>query len=137
MNVLIDTNIILDYLTKREPFFRDAREILFMCASGKLNGCIAAHSVMNAFYILRKTFSSEKRRKMLLELCEITTIIGIDEHDILSVLNDEEFADMEDCLQAECALKCGAEYVITRNIEDFTTSKVTAIEPHNFIILQK
>lgn len=74
---------------------------------------------------------------MLLELCEITTIIGIDEHDILSVLNDEEFADMEDCLQAECAFKCGAEYVITRNIEDFTTSKVTAIEPHNFIILQK
>lgn len=61
MNVLIDTNIILDYLTKREPFFRDACEIFFMCANGKLNGCIAAHSVMNAFYILRKTFSSEKR----------------------------------------------------------------------------
>ena len=136
MNVLIDTNIILDYLTKREPYFKDARDIFFMCASGKLNGCIAAHSIMNAFYILRKSFSAEKRRKMLLDLCEITTVIGIDQRDVLAVLNEEKFSDMEDCLQSECAAKCGAEYVITRNVKDFAESKVSAIEPRDFISLQ-
>lgn len=136
MNVLIDTNVMLDYLIKREPYYKDASEIFFMCASGKLNGCIAAHSVINAFYILRKSLSAEKRRKMLLDLCEITNVIGIDQRDVLSVLNDKGFADMEDCLQSECAAKCGAEYVITRNVKDFVESKVAAIEPRDFISLQ-
>lgn len=48
MKVLIDTNILIDYISKREPYFEAADKIIMLCANEKLEGCIAAHSVMNS-----------------------------------------------------------------------------------------
>lgn len=55
MLVLIDTNVVLDILAKREPFYESSYDVLSLCASKKINGCIALHSISNIFYILRKT----------------------------------------------------------------------------------
>ena len=57
MNVLIDTNIMLDFLTERRPFFEGADKIMQLCKKKEIHGFIAAHSVMNAFFILRKEYS--------------------------------------------------------------------------------
>ena len=43
--ILVDTNVLLDYFLTREPFFNDAKQIIEKCAEGKINACIAAHSV--------------------------------------------------------------------------------------------
>ena len=48
--ILIDTNILLDYLLEREPFFEDAKDVILSCADGKVKGCIAAHSIPNMFF---------------------------------------------------------------------------------------
>ena len=133
MKVLIDTNVLLDYLTKREPYYHDARQIILKCAKNDLNGYVAAHSVVDAFFIMRKTVSAEKRREYLLQVCNITTVIVIDERKLTSALNNWEFKDFEDCLQYECALEAGIEYIITRNVKDFSESNIAVATPDKFL----
>ena len=74
MTVLIDTNIILDILMKRIPFYETSNTVLSYCVSEKLKGYIALHSVSNIYYILRKHFSAEDRRKLLLGMLDLLQI---------------------------------------------------------------
>lgn len=91
MRVLIDTNILLDYLIGREPYFEFADQVIAYCAAKKLNGFIAAHSIPNLFYILRKDMTEEDRRNVLFRLCKILKVEGIDQHKILCALNKKIF----------------------------------------------
>lgn len=77
--ILIDTNVLLDYLLEREPFFEDAKNVILICIKGKIKGCIAAHSISNMFYILRKDYTTEERREILFNLCEIFATMSSDE----------------------------------------------------------
>lgn len=54
MKILIDTNVLIDYIEKRQPFSESAEKIMNACVDDEIEGCIAAHSVSNLFYILRK-----------------------------------------------------------------------------------
>lgn len=131
--ILIDTNVLLDYLLTREPFYEDAEQIIAACTEGKAQGCIAAHSVSNMFYILRKDYSVKERREVLSNLCLIFDVEGIDKGKILEGLQNEDFSDFEDCLQMECAVSYRAEYIVTRNIDDYKTSEVKAILPNEYL----
>ena len=53
MVLLVDTNIVLDYLLKREPFYSDARDVMRICSTDQADGVIALHSVTTIWYILR------------------------------------------------------------------------------------
>ena len=99
--ILIDTNVLLDYLLEREPFFEDAKNVMLSCIDGNTKGCIAAHSISNMFFILRKDYNIKERREILRNLCTIFDVEGIDKVKLLSGLANEEFADFEDCLQME------------------------------------
>ncbi len=69
MRVLVDTNIILDYLLRREPVTETAKKIVKASQTKKMEGCIAAHTVSNIFYILRKIYNVEDRRMILRIAC--------------------------------------------------------------------
>jgi predicted nucleic acid-binding protein len=131
--ILVDTNILLDYLLTRAPFCEYAKKIIVACTEGKIQGCIAAHSISNMFYILRKDYSIKERREALSSLCLIFDVEGIDKEKILVGLQNEDFSDFEDCLQMECAKAYRAEYIVTRNIDDFKTSEVKAILPNEYL----
>ena len=135
--ILIDTNVLLDYLLEREPFFEDAKNVILLCIKGKIKGCIAAHSISNMFYILRKDYTTEERREILFNLCEIFDVEGIDKIKLLSGLVNDNFSDFEDCLQMECAKSYGAEYIVTRNVSDYSVSNIKAIKPSDYLGLQK
>ena len=132
LRVLIDTNIFLDYILCREPYDRAARSIIIACKQKRVLGCIAAHSISNMFFILRKTFSIEERRKFLQSLCELFEVESIDKVKITKALADESFSDFEDCLQTECAVAFQADYIVTRNCEDFKGSRIPCIGPDEF-----
>lgn len=133
--ILIDTNILLDYLLTREPFYADAEKIVHACVEGPVKGCIAAHSISNMFFILRKNYNTKERREVLINLCSIFDIEGIDKSKLLSGLQNENFSDFEDCLQMECAKAYNAEYIITRNLDDYRTSEIQAILPEDYLKL--
>lgn len=129
MRVLVDTNILLDYLLEREPYERAAKLIVKACQKKQIVGCIAAHSITNIFFILRKTFSIEERREILLNICKLFDVEGIDIHKLQNALMNKDFQDFEDCLQMECAKSFHADYIATRNPKDFKNSSVECITP--------
>jgi predicted nucleic acid-binding protein len=135
MVVLVDTNIILDCLTLREPFALESAMALQNCSEGKITGYIAAHSITNSFYILRKLFTSAERKALLFELCGFMEIANVEKPHILNALQNENFDDFEDCLQLECAKAVGAEYIVTRNPVDYVNSDIPIISPHELISL--
>jgi hypothetical protein len=119
----------------RQPFADIAGDILRLCFQQKCKGYIAAHSITNIFYILRKQFSTSERKEMLIELCEFVEVAGIQKKQVIDALVNEDFDDLEDRLQVECARAVDVEYIVTRNITDFTASPIPAILPEN--LLQK
>ncbi len=133
--ILVDTNILLDYLLVREPFYADAKDILLACSDGRVKGCIAAHSISNMFFILRKDYTIEERREILFDLCLIFDIEGIDKDKLIAGLQNVDFLDFEDCLQMECARAYGAEFIVTRNIDDYKASEIKAIFPKDYLSL--
>lgn len=135
MRVLLDTNVILDQISLRQPFVNDSNRIINLCTDRQIEGFIAAHSVTNIFYILRHEMSLEERRKVLIGFCSLLTVVGIDKEKLVAALENEDFSDVEDCLQTECAKSCGADYIVTRNVKDFQNSVIPAIMPDEFLKL--
>lgn len=133
--ILVDTNVLLDYLLIREPFYEDAEKIVHACVEGTIKGCIAAHSISNMFFILRKDYNTKDRREVLSSLCAIFDVEGIDRAKLLSALQNEDFSDFEDCLQMECVKAYNAEYIVTRNLSDYKTSEIQAILPRDYLEL--
>ncbi|GHT48743.1 twitching motility protein PilT [Spirochaetia bacterium] len=134
MVALIDTNVIIDALVNREPFAAKACALLSLCAKNYFLGYFAAHTIPDIFYILRKDYTGTERKDMLLGVCRVLDVVVIDKVMLVSALNDAHFDDVEDCLQAECAVSINADYIVTRNIDDFSASTIPAILPEDFLV---
>mgnify|MGYP001067408403 CR=1 FL=1 len=135
MVILVDTNILIDVIANREPYAEYGRRILEKCAKREITGIIAAHSIPNLFYILRKDFSQKERRALLKDLCSIFRISELNAKKIVSALDNEKFSDFEDGLQEECALEEIADYIVTRNPGDFIESRVKVVQPDELMRL--
>lgn len=134
MKILIDTNILIDYATERVPYTETAKKVMDMCINEEIEGCIAVHSLLNMFFILRKDIpDTTERRNQLLDLTEFLDVIEVDKTMIIHSLKNNNFKDFEDCVQAECAIKANADYIITRNVKDFEKSPVKAILPEELL----
>lgn len=120
--VLIDTNILLNYITNREDkYLNDSIRIVELCALGKLNG-----------YVLRKK-SDKERRDNLRDICTIFSVTSASQTEIIDAIEKDSFAAFEDCLQDKCAKEVGADYIITVNEKDFANLETEAINPCEFL----
>ena len=133
MQILIDTNILMDYFLSREPDCETSRAVINLCTQKKIEGHLAAHTITNLFYILRRDFTLEARRVILADLFRYFEIESIDAKKLLSALLQDDFKDFEDCLQDECAAAVGADYIVTRNVKDFEGGKIPAVTPEDFL----
>ncbi len=132
MKVLIDTNVILDVLCNREEFVKDSEKIFKLCEVKKISGYISALSVPNIVYIMRKELDAEKTKDLLDKLLLIFQVADLKSEDLKKAAA-MDFKDYEDALQSVCASRVKADFIITRNIKDFTNSKVTAIKPSELL----
>jgi predicted nucleic acid-binding protein len=130
---LIDINIVIDDMAKREPFAKFSHDILTLCAQGKFIGYISVHTIPTAYYILRKQYSAVEVKNMLLNICEILNIAGYTKEQVVDALNNGDFSDFEDCLQMESAQTVNADYIITRNKNDFRGSPIPTISTEDFL----
>ena len=132
MVVLIDTNIIIDFLTTREPYYQAASQVMEKCSNGQLDGCVAFHTIPNIWYILRKV--PEKQRRTWIEnICDCLKVVGASHERVIQAIKMSSFKDFEDCLQDRCAEEAKADFIVTRNTADFAESKIPAIEPEEFL----
>ena len=134
MRILIDTNIIMDFIIDRPPFTDEAEELISLCIEKDIPCSIAAHTIPNLFYILRKYLNDAERRDILLRICKMFTVIDINSDKLISALKKSEFRDFEDCLQVECAKHFSADFIVTRNTRDFVSSTIPVIMPKNIIV---
>lgn len=133
MNVLIDTNVILDVLAKRSPFYENAEKIFFLVAEEKITASITANSVTDIYYLIRKHLKSlEEAKLVLLKLFTLFQIIDVTGEDCEKAL-ELDISDYEDALLVTCAQRSKVEYIITRNIKDFVNSPIPSISPGDFI----
>ena len=135
MLILIDTNVLLDVIARRELHVIFSEKVIDLCRQEIINGAIAGHSVLNAMYVLRKNFTLTERKEIFLSLCEFLYVESVDFGKIIQALKDDTFSDFEDCLQTKCALSLRADYIVTRNVKDFAASEIPAVTPEEFLKL--
>ena len=84
--LFLDTNILLDYLAQRKPFFNDADKVFALAAKGELSLCCSSLSFSTIFYVLRKLQTPAQLKQTLTDLAEALTITGVDEKTIQAAL---------------------------------------------------
>lgn len=131
--VLIDTDVLLDFLFDRKPFSDDASKILSLCESKQIQGFITSIMLSNIYYLLRKTAKHEKVIESLKMLMKILDIVTTDKTCVLDALNSE-FKDFEDALQNFSAENDKEiKIIITRNIKDYKSSNLSIMEPEIYL----
>lgn len=113
--IFLDTNIILDYLLKRDKY-NDASKIFDLMENDKIECFISANSLTDIYFILRKT--NVNRKELILYICYAFNIISLDEKDIINAI-DTNMNDFEDAIQYILCKKCKINYLITNNKKDF------------------
>ncbi len=128
MRFLIDGNILLDVLQKREPHYSDSAKIWKMCETDSAEGYVSALTFIDLVYVMRKELDVEKIREVHKMMSLIFSFEDLKASDISNAA-DMKWNDFEDAAQASTARRIHADYIITRNVKDFNKSKVAAITP--------
>jgi predicted nucleic acid-binding protein len=137
MTIMIDTNIILDVLGKREPFLKHSAKVLMLAAQKKFSACITANTITDIYYLTRKHIPDpEKIRIILLDLMDVLNVVDVTRTDCVKAF-DLSMNDHEDALLARCAKRIKANFIVTRNPDDFINSPVPAIIPEDFLLSLK
>ena len=132
MKVLIDTNVILDVLYKREGFYEDSLKIWKLCETRKIDGYISALSIPNIVYILRRELDPEKTLEVINNINLVFKIYDL-KSEIIMQAAVKKTKDYEDALQMVTAQKLKASFIVTRNIKDFAGSKIIAVKPSELL----
>jgi predicted nucleic acid-binding protein len=134
--IVIDINIFMDFLFKREGHEKVA-EIFKQCIKGTVEGFSCAHEIATLNYFLNKTNKNKvKIRKTISGIMKRFKVIAIDE-EILTKALSSEIDDFEDAIIEISSKDIGAEYILTRDTKDFKKSIVKPITPDELLILLK
>jgi predicted nucleic acid-binding protein len=131
--LLIDTNIVLDLLGKREPFYDDVAKLFSLADRGKVKLYISSLTIANANYVLSKLKSKKEARVILLKFKILVVVLELNDKIIELSLNDDDFKDFEDGLQYYTALENDAKIIITRNLKDFKASKIPVMTASQYL----
>lgn len=131
MVLLIDTNILLDVLLERSEFFTDSSNIWKLCET-VATGYVSALSIANLVYIMRKKLNPEKTEAVINQIRMIFEFTDLSVADI-NLASRMEWDDFEDAIQSATASRIHADYIVTRNVRDFSDSKVMAFTPSELL----
>ena len=132
MNVFVDTNILLDVLARREPFYADSARVWTLAETDEVAGFASTLSLPNLFYLIRRTKGHAAARKAVGILRDIFHWVPLDVR-ITNQAIDADIKDFEDAIQFFSAVRAGAAVLITRNPKDFPGSGVAIQTPGEFL----
>lgn len=130
--LFIDTNIIIDLLGERVPYYESIAKVATLADKGKIKMVASAFSYPTVYYILSKFESSEKAKEKLRKFKIISEVSDLDEITIEKGLASD-FRDFEDALQYHCALKADCNILLTRNAKDFKESTIPVMSAEEFL----
>ena len=137
MRVLLDTNVIVDVLQHRDPWFEDGQKIFYAIANKQIIGCITAKEAADLHFFSRKQFVGEenvdaKARQVMTKLYAIFKLIdtlGIDCQNAIAIENK----DYEDAIMMESAVRAGIDCIVSRNPDHFKPSPLPVYSPAEFV----
>ena len=132
MKLLIDGNILLDVLQKREPHCAASSLIWKLCETEQAECFVSALTFANLVYVMRRELTAERIEDVLKKLSLIFHFADLSAAD-LDHAAALQWRDFEDAVQAVTAQRLHADFLITRNVRDFKESKVPAIAPDAFL----
>lgn len=131
-NILIDSDVLLDFFYDRKPFSESASKVLTNCESGVIKGHITPVIVSNCYYLLRKTAKHETVITKLKQLLSFIDVLDMSHRNVLAAL-DSSFKDFEDALQYHTALQSYAvDVILTRNLKDYKKSIIPVMTPETY-----
>lgn len=131
--LLIDTNIVLDLLAKREPFYSSAAKIFSLADKHKLKLAVSSLTFANTNYVLTRLKSAKEARDILRRFKILVSVLSLNDKIITLALNDEKFKDFEDGLQYYTAIENNQDIIITRDLKDFKESKLPVLTADEYL----
>ncbi len=126
--ILFDTDVILDLLLERQPFFPEAATALNMASQGQVIGFVSAHAVTTLFYILSRKVKPEKARDIIGELLKTLSVAPVTEKVVRSALASK-IKDFEDAVTHFAAVEERVAMIVSRNIKDYSQSEIPVVLP--------
>lgn len=131
--LLIDTNIVIDLLSKRDKFYDEAADLFSRADKKELELTISTLTFANTNYILTKLKSSKDAREILRKFKVLVKLLSLDDKITELALSDDNFPDFEDGLQYYSAIENQIDIIITRNKKDFKNSKLPIMTAKEFL----
>ena len=134
LSALLDLNVILDVLQRREPFYEMSARVLAAAETGLVEGWIAAHSLTTLFYLFARHHSAEQARVSLTDLLTFLSVAAVDQRVIEQALS-LPYPDFENAVQMMAAVRSGVQYVVTRDVRDYKAGPLPALQPVELLAL--
>lgn len=131
--LLVDTNIVVDLLTRREDFYREAQDLFTLSDEGKVKLLVSSLTFANTHYLLDRHKNKDEARKILIKFKVLVEVAKLDDK-IIELALASDFTDFEDAIQYYTALENGVDVIITRNLRDFKTSKLPVLTAKEYKI---
>lgn len=131
-HLLVDTNIIVDLLSKRKNFYQEAQELFTLADEQEIKLYISSLTFANTHYLLSKELNSNEARKILIKFKLLVSVLPLDDK-ILGLALSSDFNDFEDAIQYFTALENKLNIIITRNKKDFKTSKLPVLTAKEYL----
>jgi predicted nucleic acid-binding protein len=134
VKILIDTNVLLDAITGRKPFYREAQQVINLILDNKAEGFITANSITDIYYIAKKHMKDDDLRSTMRSLFAVFSIIDVLGDDCKKAL-DFPLKDFEDALLVVCGNKVLIDYIVTRDDKfiNASISSLSVIAPKDFL----
>lgn len=131
-NIFVDTNIVIDLLAKREPFYKEAQDLFTLGDKNEVNLFISSLTFANAYYSIVRHHKEVDAKKYLSKFKVLVTILSLEDKAIELALASD-FKDFEDGLQYFIAMDNEADVIITRNKKDFANAKIPVMTAEEYL----
>ena len=132
MKVFLDTNVIIDVLAAREPFFRDSQRVVDYCERHPESGFLSSLTFCTAAYVLRKSVGKDELPNKLKTLRKIFDVLPVTKGSVDWAI-DSQMPDFEDAMQYECALVAEMDVIVTRDKSGFADAEIPVLTPTEFV----
>ena len=130
--VFVDTDIVLDLLSNREPFYSHSAQLFSEADKGKIRIHVSSLTFSNLNYILSRQYSVDQARKKLLKFKTLVTVLSVTDK-VVELALSSDFKDFEDVLQYFTAIENNLKTLLTRNLKDYKTADITVMTAEQFL----
>ena len=130
--ILVDTNIILDLLAKRESFYSEAQQLFTLADKKQVLLYVSSLTLANTYYVLSQSLKIENARKILRKFKVLVDVLPMDDK-IIDLALDSEFDDFEDAIQYFTAIENTLHLIVTRNLKDFKQSTIPVLTAKDYL----